>query len=272
MPRQRRPIAKDDAHPVSILLDAVHLAAADLDARSTEVPPLLRRERRAGAREQDDVGAQRGQEQRLVDRPLARGVDGQRTVSHLPAVAVRAVEHPRPPQARRAVEIREAVAHAVREHQPAAGDEAPVRKVELEAGAGKSAGRSGRRGAELDGRIRTELLAAEPAELAGWSAVLGEEPVDTPRHRVCRRVGIEEEHPPPHPSQDEGRIQSRRARAHHPGWAGAWLSGGRPPRRIRPRTRAAFSPAGPAPTMSTSNGRWIIAPPFLLTAYVYTVR
>ena len=61
--------------------------------------------------------------------------------------------------------------------KPPAGDQGAVRQVELEAAVGKAAGGSSRDGAELDRRVRHELLAPEPAELAGWGAVLREEPV-----------------------------------------------------------------------------------------------
>ena len=93
MPGQRRAFRKDDAHAAFGLLDALHLVAADINARGGEELRLRSRERRACAAEQDDVIAQRGQEQRLVHGPLARPVDGERTVTHLPPVAVGTVEH-----------------------------------------------------------------------------------------------------------------------------------------------------------------------------------
>ena len=80
----------------------------------------------------------------------------------------------------------------------------------------RRADRAPNHGAELDRRVRHELLAPEPAELAGWGAVLRERTPCTPSDTAWAGVvGIEDEHPPPHPSEHEGRvIQPRGARAH----------------------------------------------------------
>ena len=147
--------------------------------------------------------------------PLATPVDGERTVTHLPPVTVGTVEHARPPQLGHAFDIREAVPHAVCEQQPAAGDTASIPEIQLEPTVGKAAGGARRNGAELDRRIRHELLTAEPSQVRRRGAVTREKPVHLLGHGVGRRIGIEDEHPPPHPSQHERRAQARRARPHN---------------------------------------------------------
>ena len=144
--------------------------------------------------------------------PLAAPVDGEGTVAHLPAVTVGAVEHPCPPEAGHAFEIRKSVVHAACEQEPAARDPASVPETELEPAVGEPARGAGFDTAALDRRVRRELLAPDASQVARRGSVTGEEPMHLLRHRMCRRIGIEDKDPPPHSSQDERRVQACRSR------------------------------------------------------------
>ena len=170
-------------------------------------------ERRAAA-EEDDVVAQLPEQQRLVHRHRAARQHADRLVAHLPAVAVRAVQHvaapplPQPGHVRQLVDQPGGHQQPARPHRPAVGQrhrEPVVGRRDAVDLAGRRSGRRSR--APPRGPSRAARPAAMPSRPS--------RPCTPGRRRVARRARVDHQHRPPGPGQHQRPAQPGGAAADH---------------------------------------------------------
>jgi hypothetical protein len=148
--------------------------------------------------EVDDVIAELAEQQGLVHRrgPARQHANG--LVPHLPAVAVRAVDHvPSPPLAQPG-DVGQVVDEPAGHQQPPGLDHAPVSQGDREPRVKPPAD-----GDDLTGHhvpaVRAHLGSSPPEQLGGRAPVVPEQPVHRRRRPVARLPRVNHKHRPPRP-------------------------------------------------------------------------
>ena len=202
-------------HPRQAVVDdlqARHRAVDHRDAPRGELLGMLVGERRA-LQEVGDVLAQLAEEQRLVHRHRAARQHPDGLVAHLPAVAVRAVQHLAAPPLAQPRHVRQLVGEAGR-HQEAAGPHPAA----VGQGHGEPVADLLRPGhlAGLDPTaVAAHLRAPRREQLAGRRALAPQQAVHAGGRGVARRTRVDDQHRPARPRQHERSVQPGGTAADH---------------------------------------------------------
>ena len=193
-------------------LEPDHLAVLDVDASRRQGRPVVVGQSGAGVGEEGDVGAECAEHLRLVHRHRPGGQDADGLVSHLPAVAERAVQHVAAPPLREARDVRQFVDEPGRDDEPARGKR-PGTGAHGEAAVVARHGGGDVR--EHVTAVAGELFAAPREQFTWRDAVVTEVVVHALGGRVAGTALVEDHDAAALARQRRRRAQTRRAPADH---------------------------------------------------------
>ncbi len=178
--------------------EAGDLPRMHADAARVETLLLVVREG-AGVGEVDDIGGPLGDEERVGDRCRRAPDHPEGAITHLVAVAVRAVQHVSPPALAQTRDVGDLVA------EPRADQDAPGLQPAAVVEGGREARRQ-LRDASVDDRasVARDLVPSAREQRGGCGAVTGEEAVQVRRGGVAGLPGIDDRDRASSTEQDQG--------------------------------------------------------------------
>jgi hypothetical protein len=163
--------------------------------------------------EQHDVGAQLTKQQGLVHRPRPGAEDADWLVADLPAVAVGAVQHRRPPALGQARKLGQLVGQSGGDQQPPSCDVTPVRELRHELA--RTPLHCFNEPALDAYAVLVDLTAPDRQQLARRRTLSAQVVVDVTSRGIARLAGIDHQHRPPRPSQRQRTCEARGPAADH---------------------------------------------------------
>jgi hypothetical protein len=198
----------------AIVLDhqAAHRAVHDTDSAGSELVALVVRER-DGVAEHNDVGAPLADQLRVLERIRGAAKHADRLIAHLPAMAIRAMQHVPSPPVDDSGDGQQLVPESGRDEHAAGAHRTAVRgQFNLEPSG--ILGKSGDCARDDFPGVATHLVAPDRKELTGRKTIPGQIPVHVRGRRVARTPGINHGNSTAGPSQDQRCRQPGRAAAH----------------------------------------------------------